>query len=262
MNIWQTIEVTHSGPVTTVTINRPKQLNALNAEVLHELDRMITDLLQHNTCRVLVLSGAGDKAFVAGADIAAMKAMTPLEAQNFARLGQLLSTKLTQAPWVNIAKVNGFALGGGCELAMACDIIIAAETALFGQPEVDLGLIPGFGGTQRLIKRVGPAVAMSMLVAGTKISGKEALQYGLVSQAVPKEELDQAVAKVISGVLRAAPRAVAATKKLSYAAMDMDATTGLMAECAAFALRFQDPEAGDGMASFLEKRRPFFFSGV
>jgi enoyl-CoA hydratase len=262
MKIWQTLEVSHDTAITYVTINRPKQLNALNAQVLLELDQVVTELSNQNTCRVMVLTGAGDKAFVAGADIAAMKAMTPQEALQFARQGQLLSAKLTQAPWVNIAKVNGFALGGGCELAMACDIIIAAETAQFGQPEVDLGLIPGFGGTQRLIKRVGPTMAMAMLVGGTKISGKEAVQYGLASQAVPREELDQAVTKAINGVLRAAPRAIAATKRLTYAAQDWDMNNGLMAEAEAFALRFQDPEASDGMGGFLEKRRPFFFSGV
>ena len=196
--------------------------------------------------------------FVAGADIAAMQEMPSETALAFSRLGQRLTEKLEQAPCCHRSRINGFALGGGCELAMACDILIASENALFGQPEVDLGLIPGFGGTQRLAKRVGLPVAMDMMVGGRKLKGPEALQLGLVSQCVAAEELDNAVHKTLKGIFRAAPTAIAETKRLTREALEVPLSHGLNAEASAFANCFSRNESREGVTAFLEKRKASF----
>jgi enoyl-CoA hydratase len=181
---FETLVVAANGPVCRIKINRPKALNALNATVLAEIEQVLFSVMDPAATRVVVLEGEGDRAFVAGADIAAMRDMQAPEAREFARHGQLLTKALESLTQVTIAKVQGFALGGGCELAMACDIIIAAKSAKFGQPEVNLGIIPGFGGTQRLVRRVGLPVAMDMLLSGRArtLSGTEAHQLGLVSR--------------------------------------------------------------------------------
>lgn len=255
---YETLTVHQEPGVTWLTINRPKVLNALNPRVLGELTEAIDATVKAAGSRVLVLSGAGDKAFIAGADIAAMQSMTPGEALHFARIGQNLTAALEAAPFITIAKVQGFALGGGCEVAMACDIIIAAEQARFGQPEVDLGLIPGFGGTQRLVKRVGMAVAMDMLCAGRKLTGLEALQLGLASQVAPLENLDTAVQNTVKKILKAAPGALAETKRLAKQSLEMPLGSGLASEATAFAACFAGAEAKEGTSAFLEKRPASF----
>jgi enoyl-CoA hydratase len=257
---FETLLWSRAGNVATVTINRPKVLNALNAQVLRELNLILDNRELTAGLRALVLTGAGDKAFVAGADIAAMREMTNQEALQFGRLGQDTTRKFENAPYLTIARVQGFALGGGCELAMACDIIVASEKALFGQPEVDLGLIPGFGGTQRLARRVGLPLALEILCAGRKLSGREAFQLGLISSVATAEELDATLAQILKNLGRAAPLAVAETKKLARASLEIPLEHGLAAEVTAFASCFTGQEAKEGLSAFLEKRKANFSS--
>ena len=251
---FETLLVEERDQVLYVTIQRPQVLNALNATVLQELHKVLDAAKTQEQLRALVLAGAGEKAFVAGADIAAMKELTPVQALQFARLGQDLTTRLEAAPFVTIARVQGFALGGGCELAMACDVIVASEKALFGQPEVDLGLIAGFGGTQRLARRVGLPVALEVLCAGRKLNGREAQQLGLVSQVTAPEELDNYVANLLKQIRKAAPHAVAESKRLARASLEQPLHSGLSAEASAFATCFAGHEAREGLNAFLEKR--------
>ena len=254
MTHYETLLTQREGGVATVTINRPKVLNALSQQVIEELHRVLDDQSFTRDLRVMILAGAGEKSFVAGADIAAMRGLTPHEAAEFARLGQSLSLRLEASPFITIAKVQGCALGGGCELAMSCDIVIAAEKALFGQPEVDLGLIPGFGGTQRLARRVGLPLALEVLCGGRKLNGREAQQLGLVSQVTTAEDLDAYVQNLVKNICKAAPRAVAETKRLARSSMEQPLVHGLAAEASSFATCFAGSEALEGLSAFLEKR--------
>lgn len=255
---YETLHFVREGSIATLTINRPKVLNALSEQVLRELHSCLDDRKLTQGLRALLLTGAGEKAFVAGADIAAMQSMDAHAALTFARLGQELGLKLETAPYLTIARVQGFALGGGCELAMACDIIVAAETAVFGQPEVELGLIPGFGGTQRLARRVGLPLALEMLCAGRKLRGVEALQCGLVSSVKPPEELDSHLSMLLKNIEKAAPHAIAETKRLARASLEQSLQHGLAAEATAFATCFAGAEAREGLSAFLEKRKAQF----
>lgn len=257
---YKTLKVDFQGPVTRICINRPDALNALNTEVLSELETVLFQDMDATECRIVVLEGSGDKAFVAGADISGMRGMNPGVAKEFARHGQMLTRALETLGQVTIAKVQGFALGGGCELAMACDLIIASNSARFGQPEVNLGIIPGFGGTQRLARRVGLPVAMDMLLTGRgrTLTGEEARQLGLVSRLVADEVLEDEVQKVLKAILKAGPKAVAETKRLTRDAYAMSLDAGLNAEAAAFANCFDEEEAQEGIAAFMEKRTPTF----
>jgi enoyl-CoA hydratase len=230
--------------------------------VLSELEDVLFGEMDPEATRAIVLAGAGDRAFVAGADIGAMQGLSASAARDFARHGQMLTKALETLPQVVIAKVQGYALGGGCELAMACDIIVAGKSAKFGQPEVNLGIIPGFGGTQRLIRRVGVHVAMDLLLSGRSrtLSGTEAHQLGLVSRVVEDAALEDEVQKVLRGILSAGPRAIAETKRLAREAYSMSLDAGLNAEANAFAACFADDEAQEGIAAFLDKRTPAFSS--
>ena len=258
MTTYETLLTQRESGVATVTINRPKVLNALSQQVIEELHHLLDDVTFTRGLRVLILTGAGEKAFVAGADIAAMRNLTPIQAVEFARLGQSLTVKLETAPFITIARVQGFALGGGCELAMACDIVVAAEKALFGQPEVDLGLIPGFGGTQRLARRVGLPLALEILCGGRKLNGREAQQLGLIAQVTSAEDLDGYVQKLVKNILKAAPHAVAETKRLARSALEQPLIHGLAAEASSFATCFAGSEAQEGLSAFLEKRPAHF----
>lgn len=254
------LNVRFDGPVCRLTLDRPKALNALNLELLEALEQALVseELSNLERCRAIVLEGAGDRAFVAGADIAAMQAMGPAEARDMARLGQRVTRLLETLPQVTIAKVQGFAFGGGCELAMACDIIVAAKSAKFGQPEVNLGLVPGFGGTQRLVRRVGLHVALDLLLCGRArtLSGSEAQALGLASRVVDDDKLEDEVQKVLRGVLSAAPLAIAETKRLTRDAYQMSLDAGLSAEAAVFGTLFDGAEAQEGIQAFLEKKNP------
>lgn len=254
------LDVRFDGAVCRLTLNRPKALNALNADLLQALEEVLLsqELSDPEKYRAVVIEGAGDRAFVAGADIAAMQSMGPAEARDLSRLGQRVTRLLETMPQVTIAKVQGFALGGGCELVMACDIVVAAKSAKFGQPEVNLGLVPGFGGTQRLVRRVGLHAALDLLLCGRArtLSGVEAQALGLASRVVDDDKLEDEVQKVLRGVLNAAPQAVAETKRLARDAYNMSLEAGLSAEAAVFGALFDGAEAQEGIQAFLEKKNP------
>lgn len=258
MTAYNSIKVEKNNAVVTLCINKAEKLNALDTEVIKELTKAVTDL-DHST-RAIVIEGAGEKAFVAGADIAGMSKMGSSEAKEFALKGQKLLSILEHLPQVVIAKVQGFALGGGCELAMGCDIIIAAKSAKFGQPEVNLGIIPGFGGTQRLPKRVGLPIALDMLLCGRgrTLKAEEAYQAGLISRVVENDELDATIAKVLKSVLSCGPNAIAETKRLARQSYDMTLEAGLANEATAFGNCFAHPEHTDGIEAFLNKSAPKF----
>lgn len=254
------IRMSSKGPKLTITINRPEALNALNIDVLEELEDALMDEVDPIEHRVVVLEGAGDKAFVAGADIAGMKEMTAEEALEFAHLGQSVTAILESLPQVVVAKVKGFALGGGCELAMACDLVVASKSARFGQPEVNLGLIPGFGGTQRLARRVGLPLALDMVLTGRgrTLTGEEAFQVGLASRVVDDDKLDAEIDKIVDAVVKAGPAAIASTKRLTRDSLHVPLDIGLNSEASAFALCFAREESREGMGAFLAKRPPNF----
>ncbi len=241
--------------IGTLTINRPKQLNALDAATLAEIAQALElARAQAGEVRAVILTGAGEKAFVAGADIAAMSKLGPAEAREFAALGHRTLNALEALPVVTIAAVNGFALGGGCELAMACDLIYASDKARFGQPEVNLGLIPGFGGTQRLIRRVGLMRAKEMIFSGEVYDAAAARAAGLCLEVLAPDKLlehARAKARVIAS---RGPAAVALCKRVMQQGAEQPLPQALDGERLAFAGLFGGAEAREGMAAFLEKR--------
>lgn len=245
------------GPVAVVTFNRPTAMNALNPPTLQELGEVLSTLEADESVRVVVLTGAG-KAFVAGADISAMQGLAPEAAAAFSRLGTEVFRRLERSRLVTIGAVNGFALGGGCELAMACDFLYASTRAKFGQPEVKLGLIAGFGGTQRLTHRVGPAMALELLATGRMIDAAEALRIGLVNRVVEGDVLLETVMATAEEICAQAPLAVAASKRLVQAALDLEVDAGLQAESDAFGGLFGSADSAAGIDAFLGKRAPTF----
>jgi len=242
-----------NGGVTRVAINRPKALNALDRATLLELDRAL-EALDPKT-RVLILTGSGEKAFVAGADIASMAKLEPNEAAAFSRLGHRIGDRLAGLDAITIAEVNGFALGGGCELMLACDFAIAADHAKLGQPEVALGVTAGFGGTTRLVRRVGLARALQLLATGARISAAEALAMGLVNEVVPQAELRARVDAIAAAIVANAPLAVAASKRAARLAAETDLGTANAHEQQVFGMCFATKDQKEGMAAFLEKRK-------
>jgi enoyl-CoA hydratase len=244
--------------VAIITLNRPKVLNALNPATIAELEQALAEVRQDESVRVLVLTGAGEKAFVAGADISEFPKMNPLQARLFAEKGQQVFAALEDLPIPVIASVNGFALGGGCELAMSCDFILAASTAVFGQPEINLGIIPGFGGTQRLARLVGRAKAKELCMTGNQVKAEEAKAIGLVVQVHPQEVLwdkTMETAKQLAGKGRIALRGVKSTVDRG---LEADLKTGCTLEADAFATCFASQDAKEGAQAFLEKRKPDF----
>lgn len=246
------------GAVATVTVNRPQALNALNPATLDELLRCCAAIRQDRAVHCLVVTGAGEKAFVAGADIAAMVGMSSLQGREFSRYGQQVMNALEELPIPVIAAVNGFALGGGLELALACDLIVAAQSAKFGQPEINLGIIPGFGGTQRLARRIGITAARLMIYSGEMISAEEALRLGLVNRVVPAGELKTEVHKLAAALAGKAPIALQQAKAAMNVGSDIDLQDGCRYESEAFAVTFGSEDRTEGMRAFLEKRRPTF----
>lgn len=244
--------------VGVLTFNRPKALNALNWRTLEELHELIEEVRKEEAVRVLVLTGAGDKAFVAGADIAEFQQMNPLQARSFADLGQEAFFKLEQLPKPVIAGVNGFALGGGCELAMSCDFIYASDKAKFGQPEVNLGIMPGFGGTQRLALLVGRARAKELCMTGEMIDAGQAKELGLVAKIFPAEELLEETMRVARQLAEKSPSSLRSIKQVIDRGACVDLNTGCALEAEAFGVLFSGLDAKEGVAAFLEKRKPDF----
>lgn len=251
--------VEREGPLAWVTVNRPEKLNALNSAVVAELLAVVGALTAAaDPVRAAVLTGAGPKAFVAGADIAEMSGQRPADARAFAEAGHRLGRSIEETPFPWVAAVNGFALGGGCELALACDFIIASENARFGQPEVSLGLMPGFGGTQRLTRRVGVARARELVLTGDPIDATEALRIGLVNRVVPSAELAATARALASKIASRAPLAVAASRRAILRGADADLSVAGELEAAAFATLFGSDDFQEGTRAFLEKRAPEF----
>lgn len=241
--------------VGVITISRPKALNALNTETLRELDEAIDMVAVDQTIYALIVTGAGEKAFVAGADISEMKDKNGFEGRQFGILGNRVFRKLEMLEIPTIAAVNGFALGGGCELSLCCDIRIACENAKFGQPEVSLGITPGFGGTQRLPRTIGSARAKEMIYTGKTIKAAEALEIGLVNRVVPCENLMTEAMELAEKIASNAPIAVRACKVAIDRGMQCDIDTGLMYESEVFGQCFSTEDQKSAMGAFVEKRK-------
>jgi enoyl-CoA hydratase len=261
MTGYQFVAIERTGYVAIVTIQRPDKLNALNVAVVGELSRAFHNLVHPGDpaeeVRAVVLTGAG-KAFVAGADIAEMATMTTVEAKRFADAGHRLCAHIEAAPFPVIAAVNGFALGGGCELALACDFIYAAEGAKLGQPEVNLGVTPGFGGTQRLLRRVGIARARELIYTGDMITAEQALAIGLVNAVVPAAELLLRARDTALKIASRGPLAVASAKRVLLRGEGIDLTAANELEAQAFAALFGSEDQKTGMKAFLEKSKATF----
>lgn len=240
------------GFVGVVTINRPKALNALNSDVLKEIEATF-DAIDLDTTRAVVLTGAGDKSFVAGADIGEMSTLTKEEGEAFGKVGNDVFRKIETFPIPVIAAINGFALGGGCEIAMSCDIRLCAENAIFGQPEVGLGITPGFGGTQRLARLVGAGKAKEMIYTAFNIKAEEAYRIGLVNAVYPQAELLDAAKKMAAKIAANAPIAVRACKKAINEGLDVDMDQAIVVEEKAFGSCFETEDQKAGMGNFLEK---------
>ncbi len=247
-----------SDRIATVTIHRPKSLNALNPETARELDSVFTEIGERRDVGVVLLTGSGEKAFVAGADISEMKEFTAQEALEFSRFGQKVLEKIERLPQPVIGVINGFALGGGCELAMACDLLVASDTAKFGQPEVNLGIIPGWGGTQRLPRLVGRNLAKELVLTGEMIAAERAYEIGLVNRVVPQAELLDAAREIARKILSKGPVAVAAAKDAMNRGLDLDLQNACALEANAFAVGFSTEDRAEGMRAFLEKRKPVY----
>lgn len=241
-----------------ITVNRPGKMNALNRATVDEIISAAERAIADRSVAVLALTGAGDKAFVAGADIGEMAAMDAREGQAFGRFLQTRFDILERSPKPVIAAVNGFALGGGCELAMACHIRIAGDRARFGQPEVALGLIPGAGGTQRLQRLVGRGKALELILTGEMISAEEALRIGLVNQVVPADELEDRVGAVAAGLAAKSPVALARAIDAVMTGGDLGLDDAMRLEASLFGLCFATGDMKEGTSAFLEKRKPEF----
>ena len=243
------------GYIAVATINRPKALNALNSEVLSDLDELVATVKADDEIRALVITGSGEKAFVAGADIGEMSTLTKEGGTAFGKHGNDVFRAIETLPIPTIAAVNGFALGGGCELSMACDIRICADTAVFGQPETGLGITPGFGGTQRLARLVSPGMAKQLIYTAKNIKADEAYRIGLVNAVYPLEELMPAAEKLAETIAKNAPIAVRACKKAINEGLQVDMDKAVVIEEELFGSCFQSADQIEGMSAFLEKRK-------
>ena len=246
------IQYAEEGEIAILTINRSKALNALNSQVLDELDRVL-DRIDTNIIRSLIITGAGEKSFVAGADIAEMSKLTKEEGEEFSKKGNRVFRRIETFPVPVIAAINGFALGGGCEISMSCDIRICSENAIFGQPEVGLGITPGFGGTQRLARIVGLGMAKQMIFTGQNIKADEALRIGLVNAVYPQNELLNEAKKLANTIAKNGQNAVKNSKKAINEGIQMDIDSALEIEERLFGDCFQSDEQVDRMKQFLEK---------
>jgi enoyl-CoA hydratase len=258
MSTHETIKLDKDGAVVTITLNRPDKLNALNEALLGEVSQALSELEKDASVLALILTGAGDKAFAAGADIGAMTEMSPARARAFAEMGHGIGARLEGARFPVLGAVNGFALGGGCEIALACDFLYASDKARFGQPEVNLGVIPGFGGTQRLARRVGIGRARELCYTGDMIGADEALRIGLVNAVVPHAELLEKTRATAKKIAAKGPLAVAQCKRVLYRGEGLTLAAACELEAQAFAGLFGSHDQREGMKAFLEKRAAKF----
>lgn len=243
--------------IYTITINRPDKLNALNQDVLKALDTELDNIYSNPDIRTVIITGSGAKAFVAGADISEFNQMNVEQSRQLAKRGQDLFFRIERSPKPIVACVNGFALGGGCELAMSCHFRIASPNAIFGQPEVNLGILPGYGGTQRLVQLIGKGRAMELLMSGQNIDANTALQFGLVNYVVPQEELLNKAIAILTVIQTKAPLAVAGCITSANAVFD-ESKNGYEVEVDAFGNCFNTEDRFEGVTAFLEKRKPAF----
>ena len=254
--MYTTLLTSNEGGIFTITINRPDKMNALNADVMSELDQVFSEVEANNEIRAVILTGSGQKAFVAGADISQFVGKSKVEGMDLARAGQNVFFKIENCSKPVVAAVNGFALGGGCELAMACHFRLASENAKFGQPEVNLGLIPGYGGTQRLVQLIGKGRALELLLTGNMIDAATAHQYGLVNYVVPQEELLAKTMLLLQTILTKAPLAV--SRCITAANAVFGEGNGYDVEIESFGECFDTADMKEGTSAFLEKRKPVF----
>jgi len=253
--VYKYLQLEKEGRIVILTINRPKVLNAVDWELVSELESAVDDLATDDTIQVIIITGCG-KAFVAGADIGAMSRMNSIEAREFARTGQRLTAKIENIEKITIAAINGYAFGGGCELAMACDLRIASDKMKIGQPELKLGIIPGWAGTQRLSRLVGVGKAKELIFTGDPINAEEALTIGLVNKVVPHDSLIEEAKTLAKRILEVGPTAVRLAKTVINRGIDANFTTASSYEAEAFGVSFATDEAKEGMNAFLEKRKP------
>lgn len=258
MEKYNNITLERDGAMAVITINRPKELNALNRQTVLELEQVFIALEKDPTVGAVILTGGGDKAFVAGADITEMASMQAVAARDWARLGQQVFARVENFPRPVIAAINGFALGGGCELAMACDIRIASDKAKLGQPEVSLGITPGFAGTQRLPRLVGKGQAKLLVFSGDAIDAQEARSIGLIDRVVAHEELLSAAKALAGKIIARAPVAVSQAKLAINRGLEMDSEQAYAYEAELFGMCFTTADQGEGMKAFIEKRKPVF----
>lgn len=255
---YENLLVSVSERIATITVNRPKSLNALTPATMRELSAALQEIAAREDIGVVLLTGAGEKAFVAGADISEMRHMTAVQAMEFSLHGQEVLERIERLPQPVIGVINGYALGGGCELAMACDLLIAADTARFGQPEVNLGIIPGNGGTQRLPRLVGRNLAKELVLTGEMISAQRAYEIGLVNRVVPSAELANTAREMAEKILSKGPVAVRTAKLAMNRGLDLDLSNACAMESSIFAVGFSTADRAEGMAAFLEKRKAVF----
>jgi enoyl-CoA hydratase len=242
--------------ILTVTVSRPDKMNALNKEVMSDLDAVINEIETNTEVKAVIITGSGEKAFVAGADISEFVGLTKEEGQVLAKKGQDIFSRIENSSKPIVAAVNGFALGGGCELSMACHFRVASDNAKFGQPEVNLGLIPGYGGTQRLVQLIGKGRALELLMSGNMIDASIALEYGLVNHVVPKDDLLPKARMILEQIITKAPLAIA--KCISAANAVFGPGDGYEAELKGFGECFVTNDMKEGTSAFLEKRKPHF----
>ena len=258
MNDYQYIKVEVESYIALVTVNRPDALNSLSVHVLRELHSAFTALESDSDTGVIILTGAGDRAFIAGADIKYMQGLDREGALAFGKLGQTLTLKIENSAKPVLVAVNGFALGGGCEISLACHIRIASENAVFGQPEVKLGLIPGWGGTQRLPRIIGRGNATELIVGGHTIGAEEAFRVGLVNKVVPHSQLIAETEELAEKILKNGPNAVAESLRCINSVYGNTIERGLQNEVESFSGLFDNEEANEGLEAFVEKRKPKF----
>lgn len=255
---FKTIELAIEDGVATITLNRPEVLNAINWDLVRELEEAVNQVRKDDTVRVVVITGAGEKAFAAGADIHELKEMNAVEVLDFVQQVQRIYNRIERMPKPIIAAVNGYALGGGLELMMACDIVYASERAKLGLPEINLGIIPGAGGTQRLPRLIGGKRAKELLFTGEMIDAQEALRIGLVNKVIPHDQLRSEVKKLCEKIKAKSPVALRAAKEAVEEGYDLDLVKGLAIEAKAIAICFSTEDSKEGLTAYLEKRKPVF----